>query len=634
MRWYVILLASLLFSAHADEFAHPAIYRDYPAGRWEDWSWANRDMRNTNPVRSGQYSIRVDFYPWSSIWFKNPAGFVVDGFTDLEFWIHGGSVGNPSFFIRAEVNGVDRPLVHISEIVSSIPPNQWTRVRVPLSTLRVIQGDRLTGIHFREFSGRSVPTFYIDDIRLLRAAVNDYATVTVNFNAAGRTITQPMRGINVACWDWYLTTPERRRLLRQVGFGMMRYPGGSISNEYDWRNNSNRRHGHAYGTNTDGFLSVANELGAEKMICINYGSGTPQEAADWVRYANTQRNGRVLYWTIGNENYGSWEYDTHPHQHDAHTYAYFTQDAITRMKSVDPTIKVGVVGVPNEHEYPQRFSVTNPRTRRSHNGWTPVLLNRLQSLGVTPDFFDLHIYPQMPGHEDDAYILDDTRTWDEIIPEMRQILRDYLGAAGENVLIFVTENNTVAYNPGKQTTSMVNALYMADSWARAILAGADAYAWWDLHNSTEVGNNNSPLLYGWRNWGDYGIVASGYPSGIGDPLNTPYPTFFAAQLIMRFARPGDTLLRTVSNNPMLSVYAVRTPTGKGRLLVVNKMRSTPVSTEIRLQGLRAGSRITVCFYTAASDAVKSKSLGVRTIRGHGDRILHQFPPMSVSVLEW
>jgi hypothetical protein len=290
--------------------------------------------------------------------------------------------------------------------------------------------------------------------------------------------------------------------------------------------------------------------------------------------------------------------------------------------------------VPNEHEFTQRFSVTNPRTGQSHNGWTPVLLNRLNSLGIVPDFFDIHIYPQLPGREDDAFVLDDTRTWDEIIPQMRQILRDYLGAAGNTVPIFVTENNTVAYSPGKQTTSMVNALYMADSWARAILAGADAYAWWDLHNATETNNNNSPVLYGWRNWGDYGIVASGYPSGVGDPLNTPYPTFFAAQLIMRFAKPGDILLRGVSSNPMLAVYAVRTQSGRGRLLVINKMRSTPVDAEIRLQGLRAGSQVTMRFYSAMQDSMRSKSLGVRTISSRGDRITHRFPPMSVSVLEW
>ena len=634
MRWYGLLLVGLWAGAHADDFAHPAIYRDYPAGRWEDWSWANRNLQNSSPVRAGQYSIRVDLYAWSSIWFKNPSGFVVDGFSHLEFWVHGGSAGNPRFHLRAEVNGVDRSLVPITNFVSNIPANQWIRVQVPLSALGVNQGDRLTGIHFREFSGQSVATFYLDDIRLIRSSVSGSATATTNFNAPGRLITKPMLGINVACWDWFLNTSARRELLKQVGFGLMRYPGGSISNEYDWRNNTNRRHGSSYGTNTDGFLSVANLLGVEKIICVNYGSGTPQEAADWVRYANIQRNGGVRYWAIGNENYGSWEHDTHPNRHDAHTYAYFTRDAIQLMKAVDPTIKVGVVGVFTETEYPQRFSVVNPRTGQTQNGWTPVLLDRLRSLGVVPDFFDVHHYPQQPGREDDAFLLDDSRTWDEIIPRTRQILRDYLGVAGDTMPIFLTENNSVAYNPGKQTTSMVNALYMADSWARAILAGADAYAWWDLHNSTETNNNNSPVLYGWRNWGDYGIVAAGYPSGVGDPLNTPYPTFFVAQLITRFARPGDTLIAVNCNNPMLAVYAVRTPNGKGRLLVINKMRSTPITAEIRLQGQRANGAVYWRYYSAAQDTVKSKGIATRTLRISGDRIRNTFPPMSVSVLEW
>ncbi len=631
-----ILTAALMGAfgvAHPDDFAHPAIYRDYPAGRWEDWSWANRNMQNASPVRSGQYSIRVEFFPWSSILFKNPTGFVIDGFSHLEFWVHGGSVGNPQFHLRAEVDGVERPPVPINNFVSSLPANQWTRVQVPLSALGVNSGDRLTGIHFREFSGQSVPAFYLDDIRLVRAQVSNQASATVNFNASGRTITPLMLGINVACWDWSLTSPERRALLKQANFGAMRYPGGSITNEYDWRANRNRRTNADYGTATDGFLGVANELGAEKIICVNYGSGTPQEAADWVQYANIQRNGGVRYWTIGNENYGSWEHDTYPNRHDAHTYAEFARDAIQQMKSIDPTIKVGVVGVFTETEYPQRFSVTNPRTGQSHNGWTPVLLNRLSSFGVVPDFFDVHHYPQQPGREDDAFLLDDPRTWGEIISQMRQILRDYLGAAGNSVPIFVTENNSTAFNPGKQTTSVVNALYMADSWAQAILAGADAYAWWDLHNSAEAHNNNSALLYGWRNWGDYGVVSAGYPSGVGDPLHTPYPTFFAVQLINRFARPGDTLVAVNCDNPMLRIYAVRTPNGKGRLLVINKMRSTPITVAIRLQGLRAGSKVYWRYYSAAQDTAKAKGLAQRTLRG-GSLMRHTFPPMSVSVLEW
>jgi hypothetical protein len=240
----------------------------------------------------------------------------------------------------------------------------------------------------------------------------------------------------------------------------------------------------------------------------------------------------------------------------------------------------------------------------------------------------------MPGREDDAFVLDDTRIWDILIPQTRQLLRDYLGTAGDSVPIFVTENNSVAYNPGKQTTSMVNALYLADSWGRAIAAGADAYMWWDMHNSTEVSNNNSSVLYGWRNWGDYGIVASGYPSGVGDPLNTPYPTFFAAQLINRFARPGNRFIPGNCDNPMLAVYAVRTPSGKGRLLVINKMHTTPITASIRLQGLRVPSIVYWRYYSGAQDAAKRKSIAVRSIRLRGDTIRHTFPPMSVNVLEW
>ena len=64
---------------------------------------------------------------------------------------------------------------------------------------------------------------------------------------------------------------------------------------------------------------------------------------------------------------------------------------------------------------------------------------------------------------------------------------------------------------------------------------------------------------------------------VGEPLHTPYPTFFAVQLINRFARPGDTLVAVNCDNPMLRIYAVRTPNGKGRLLVINKMRSTTLA---------------------------------------------------------
>jgi alpha-N-arabinofuranosidase len=47
-------------------------------------------------------------------------------------------------------------------------------------------------------------------------------------------------------------------------------------------------------------------IGAIPQFDLNMGSGTPQEAADWVRYIKAHHKGRVLY-EIGNELYGKWQ---------------------------------------------------------------------------------------------------------------------------------------------------------------------------------------------------------------------------------------------------------------------------------------------------------------------------------------
>ena len=64
-------------------------------------------------------------------------------------------------------------------------------------------------------------------------------------------------------------------------------------------------------------MAGARRVGAQPMIIANYGTGTPAEAADWVRYANVTKGYGAKYWTIGNENYGNghygsaWEADDH-----------------------------------------------------------------------------------------------------------------------------------------------------------------------------------------------------------------------------------------------------------------------------------------------------------------------------------
>jgi alpha-L-arabinofuranosidase len=104
----------------------------------------------------------------------------------------------------------------------------------------------------------------------------------------------------------------------------------------------------APGNDFDSFMSTVRSAGAQPIVIANYGTGTPQEAADWVRYANVTKGYGARYWEIGNEVYGNgfygaqWEADQHADKSPA-AYAANAAQYITAMKAVDPSIKVGVV---------------------------------------------------------------------------------------------------------------------------------------------------------------------------------------------------------------------------------------------------------------------------------------------------
>ena len=114
-----------------------------------------------------------------------------------------------------------------------------------------------------------------------------------------------------------------------------------------------------------------------------------------------------------------------------------------------------------------------------------------------------------------------------------------------------TENNSVYTNPGKQTTSLVNGLFLADSICAAMNTEFNSVVWWDLRNGQETTNNNSSSLYGWRQYGDYGVTDSVDPAG---PADT-YPTFYVDRLLQHFARGGDQLVSSASDYPLVSVCA-------------------------------------------------------------------------------
>jgi hypothetical protein len=134
------------------------------------------------------------------------------------------------------------------------------------------------------------------------------------------------------------------------------------------------------------------------------------------------------------------------------------------------------------------------------------------------------------------------------------------------VELAVTEHNSVYSNPGKQTTSLVNGLFYADAVGTLLKTEFNAMLWWDLRNGQEAGNNNSPTLYGWRRYGDYGIVNATIPPGPADR----YPTFYVNKLLKYFARGGEKVVQASSDYQGLGVYAVKGTEHSLRILVINK----------------------------------------------------------------
>lgn len=118
--------------------------------------------------------------------------------------------------------------------------------------------------------------------------------------------------------------------LKELGIPNVRYPGGCFADEYHWRDGVgperrstvNANWGGAIEPNTFGtheFFDFVDMIDSEAFISVNVGSGTIQEAADWVAYmtadtrssAGQERsaNGRedpyeIAFLGLGNENWG------------------------------------------------------------------------------------------------------------------------------------------------------------------------------------------------------------------------------------------------------------------------------------------------------------------------------------------
>jgi alpha-N-arabinofuranosidase len=600
---------------------------------WQNWSWnTTADLSSPAYSHTGSSSIKVTYTaPWAGFRLNHDA-FCDSSYTHLSFWINGGAQGGRTISVRGLINNVEQSAIALDNYIEggAIAAATWRKVSIPLANLGVANTCDMTGFWLQEAGGSAQAPFYVDDIALLASPPPAIVNLSVNANHLVRVVDDRLFGVNTAVWDGALNTPETITLLQAIDNKILRFPGGSAADAYHWQTNTSDGNNWQWATNFDAFANVARSTGAQAFITVNYGSGTPQEAADWVRYANITKKYGFKYWEIGNENYGSWENDLQVRPHDPFRYAQRTKDYMAQMKAIDPTIKLGVVLIEGEDAYANYTDhpATNPRTGVAHNGWTPVLLSTLKSLSIVPDFVIYHRYEQEPGNEGDAFLLQAAKGWKTVAAGLRQQLSDYLGAASVNVEIVATENNSVSYNPGKQTTSLVNGLYLADSLGTIMQTEFKALAWWDLRNSQESANNNSGILYGWRQYGDYGIMSA---------MNDLYPTYSAIAVVAGVARGGDQIITAGSDYDLLSVYAAKRSNGKLSLLVINKSPSVRLTASIQLIGFTPQANATLISYGIPQDEAARTGAGnpnpeSAVFSGAATTFTRAFAPYSVTVI--
>ncbi|HTL16561.1 MAG TPA: hypothetical protein VL793_04950, partial [Patescibacteria group bacterium] len=163
--------------------------------------------------------------------------------------------------------------------------------------------------------------------------------------------------------------PEVVRFLKAAHLPLLRWPGGNFVSAYHWQDavgpieNRPTLPNYAWGGvepntfGTDEFMEFCRAVGCEPMICVNGGTGTPEEAAAWVEYCNgpatsamgarRAANGHsepfhVRHWEVGNELWGRWQARWTTASGYVDRYGQFAR----AMLKADPNIKLHACGAP------------------------------------------------------------------------------------------------------------------------------------------------------------------------------------------------------------------------------------------------------------------------------------------------
>lgn len=150
--------------------------------------------------------------------------------------------------------------------------------------------------------------------------------------------------------------PDAVALAKQMNTPLVRF-GGNFTSSYHWtdgvgpRDKRNNAINNSWGIpeynsfGTDEFLEFCRQIGAQPQVALNLGSGTPEEAAAWVRYVDEHWSTHSgLLWELGNELWGNWNLGYPTREQLAGRTAVFSK----AVRAVDPSARLIATGADPE----------------------------------------------------------------------------------------------------------------------------------------------------------------------------------------------------------------------------------------------------------------------------------------------
>jgi len=412
-------------------------------------------------------------------------------------------------------------------------------------------------------------------------------TITVDANKEIAMVNRAnLLGINIAVYnnpadfEWAMTDGP----LGDLGIGLVRMPGGSQSDRFYWNGNGIIENGQADPTqykapywkidysaykpgfsidkndwsktdtgivNTDAKTMhevIAKHPTARPLITVNAGTGTPEMAAEWVRWANIQNKWNVKYWEIGNELNGEWEAGhirPDGSTMTAEKYAEIFTAFAKAMKAVDPTIKVGGPSADIRH----------------HEDYFEPLL---KLAGEHVDFLTLHFYSLRSSLAPENELFDGLENLKPVTERLDTLVKKYQPDRLGEIEYSITEWNS-KLPKDQDAYRLFNGLWFSSWIGEMIECGIDSATVWDMFSGDD--NGHGMLV----KQGDTYV-----PTG-------RYWGFWLWSHCM-----ADTLVETSVDNDLLHVHATRDDDNL-YVMIMNESRTEAFPVELDLNGFKATS---------------------------------------------